>query len=177
MAALAIELHEDELECMPLATAPAVRKQECVLLIEDSEEAMFLVRFALQEYGQGRYRLEWANSLSTGLDQLAGGGIDLVLLDLGLPESSGPESYAWVREIAPQVPVVVLTGDERAETEFAVTASGVEGYLVKDQASGALLLQTIRAALYANKKQRKQGDKPASDMVRKLLAPHFQIES
>jgi DNA-binding NarL/FixJ family response regulator len=134
---------------------------------------MFLVRYALQEHGHGRYRLEWANSLSAGLDHLSHGVIDLVLLDLGLPESSGPESYAWVREIAPQIPVVVLTGDDREETEFAVTASGVEGYLVKDQVSGSLLMQAIRAALYANKQQQKQ---PA-DMVRKLLQPHFQIKS
>ena len=177
MAAAALELQEDELESLPLVTAPTAREQECVLLIEDSEEAMFLVRYALQEYGEGRYRLEWANSLSVGLDQLSHGGIDIVLLDLGLPESSGPESYAWVREIAPSVPVVVLTGDERAETEFAVTASGVEGYLVKDQVSGSLLLQAIRAALYANKNQEDKRSKVASNMVRQLLTPRFQIGS
>jgi CheY-like chemotaxis protein len=177
MAAAALDLEQDELECLPRATSLAAKEQECVLLIEDSEEAMVLVRYALREHGKGRYRLEWANNLSTGLDQLAHGGVDLVLLDLGLPESSGPESYAWVREIAPQVPVVVLTGDEREETEFAVTASGVEGYLVKDQVSGTLLIQAIRAALYANKQQRKKGNKQGGDMVRKLLTPYFRIES
>jgi DNA-binding response OmpR family regulator len=170
MATAALEL-EEEIECLPAETAPAARQQERVLLIEDSEEAMFMVRYALQEYGNGRYRLEWANRLSAGLDYLSQGGIDIVLLDLGLPESSGPESYAWVREIAPQVPVVVLTGDERAETEFAVTASGAEGYLVKDQVSGALLLQVIGAALYANKQQRNQ----PSSIIRKLLTTRFRI--
>jgi DNA-binding NarL/FixJ family response regulator len=68
-----------------------------------------------------------------------------------LPESSGPESYAWVREIAANIPVVVLTGDARQETEAAVTASGVEYYLVKDQVSGALLLRAIRASLSAKR--------------------------
>ena len=157
MPALMLDVDEAELDCLPQRALTAAMQQECVLLIEDSEEAMLLVRFALEEYGQGLYRLEWASSLSQGLDYLSKGGIDVILLDLGLPDSSGPESYAWVREIAPEVPVVVLTGDQRAETEFAVTASGVEGYLVKDQVSGAYLIEAIRAALYANKRPGRVG--------------------
>jgi DNA-binding NarL/FixJ family response regulator len=154
MPAVMYDMEKDEVECAPQRTAAAATMQQCVLLIEDSEEAMLLVRFALEEYGRGAYRLQWASDLSSGLDFLAHGGIDVVLLDLGLPESSGPESYAWVREIAPKVPVVVLTGDSRAETEFAVTASGVEGYLVKDQVSGSHLIEAVRAALFANKRPR-----------------------
>ncbi len=153
MAAVALRI-DDDLDCLPRAAGPAAKLQECVLLIEDNEEAMWLVRYALQEHGKGRYRLEWAGTLSAGLDQLSKGGIDIVLLDLGLPDSTGPESYAWVREVCPKVPVVVLTGNSSEETEFAVTASGVEGYLVKDQVSGSLLLQAIRAALYANKQRK-----------------------
>jgi len=94
-----------------------------------------------------------------------------VLLDLGLPDSSGPESYAWVREVSPKVPVVVLTGNGSEETEFAVTASGVEGYLVKDQVSGSLLLQAIRAALYANKQR-----KLRQPMIPRLFEPRFQTD-
>jgi phosphoserine phosphatase RsbU/P len=122
--------------------------QKCVLLIEDNEEAMFLVQFALQEYGDGAYRLEWADGLSAGLERLHKGGVDVILLDLGLPDSSGPASYSWLREAAPEVPVLVLTGDGREETEFTVAASGVADYLVKDQISGALLVQALRAALH-----------------------------
>lgn len=157
MGAIAIQVHEveDDLECSPPATGPAANLQECVLLIEDNEEAMWLVRCAMQEHGNGRYRLEWATTLNQGLEQLSNGGIDVVLLDLGLPDSSGPESYGWVREVCPQVPVVVLTGNTCEETEMAVTAGGVESYLVKDQVSGSLLLQAINAALHANR-QREQ---------------------
>jgi DNA-binding NarL/FixJ family response regulator len=165
MATCAVQLENDEMESLPLAYAPAAVQQECVLLIEDSEEAMMLVRFAIEEYGEGRYRLEWANNLSSGLTRLSMERIDLVLLDLGLPESSGPESFAWVRQIAPQVPVVVLTGDDCSETETAVTASGVSGYLIKDQVSGLCLLQVIRGALGAGKTK----NKVARDILRDLL--------
>jgi DNA-binding response OmpR family regulator len=171
MAAVATQLHEllDDLDGLPLASGPAAKLQECVLLIEDNEEAMWLVRFALQEHGNGRYRLDWANTLNEGLEHLSNGGVDLVLLDLGLPDSSGTESYAWVREVSPQVPVVVLTGNTSQETEMAVTAGGVEGYLVKDQVSGSLLLQAIGAALYAKKEQIKPAHYP------KLLRTRFRL--
>ena len=158
-------------ESLPLETAPAPVRQDCVLLIEDNEEAMWLVRYALQEHGNGRYHLEWAENLRGGVNQIHNGGVDVILLDLGLPESSGPESYAWVREVAPKIPVVVLTGDAREETEFAVTASGAEGYLVKDLVSGSLLLEAIRAALYANKLRSEP-----SDLLGKLLRPRFAID-
>lgn len=171
MATAAIQFPElhDDLEGMPHPTGPAARLQECVLLIEDNEEAMWLVRFALQEHGNGRYRLEWAITLNEGLEHLSNGGVDVVLLDLGLPDSSGQESYAWVREVSPQVPVVVLTGNTSQETEMAVTAGGVDGYLVKDQVSGSLLLQAIGAALYANKQRVEPTQYP------KLLRTRFRL--
>jgi DNA-binding response OmpR family regulator len=125
-------------------------------LIEDSEEAMLLVRYSLQAFGGGRYRLKWVESLSEGLVQLSKGGVDIVLVDLGLPDSSGPTGLALVREAAPEVPVLVLTGDTREETEFAASAWGVDDYLVKDQVSGAQLVHAIRSSIRANKLQKRQ---------------------
>jgi DNA-binding NarL/FixJ family response regulator len=172
MATAATQVHgiEDDLEFLPRATGPAAKLQDCVLLIEDNEEAMWLVRYAVQEHGNGRFRLEWAHSLHEGLEQLSNGGVDVVLLDLGLPDSSGPESYAWLREVSPQVPVVVLTGNTSRETEMAVTAGGVAGYLVKDQVSGSLLLEAISAALYADEQRVKPTQHP------KLLRTRFRLE-
>ena len=146
----------DVIDTLPRSNVTAEKRQECVLLIEDNEEAMLLVRYALQEYGDGTYRLEWADGLSAGLHRLSKGGIDLVLLDLGLPDSSGPASYAAVRKAAPDLPILVLTGDTREQTEHAISASGVEDFLVKDDISGSLLLQAIRTALYTNRRWREQ---------------------
>lgn len=119
----------------------------CLLLIEDSEDSMLLIRHALETYGKGQYDLIWADTLMRGIEQLNRRSIDLVLLDLGLPDSSGTVSYAWVREVAPDTPIVVLTGDTCADTEYSVMASGAEEYLIKGQAPGELVIQTIRQAL------------------------------
>jgi len=168
MAAVAIQLNDD-VDSLELAVAPTAKLQKCVLLIEDNEDAMWLVKYAIEDYGRGRYRLAWASSLIDGLEQMSRSAIDIILLDLGLPETSGAESYAWIRQIAPKTPVVVLTSDERQETEFAVTASGAEGYLIKDQVSGSLLLETIRTALY--KAQKRQHP---HDIITNLFSPRFQ---
>jgi DNA-binding response OmpR family regulator len=143
------ELDWDSLLVAPAATG---RRQECVLLIEDNEEAMLLVRYSLQAYGDARFRLKWVESLREGLDQLSKGGVDLVVLDLGLPDTSGNSSLAWVREMAPEVPVLVLTGDTRDETEFAAAALGVDDYLVKDQVSGAQLVKAVHTMIDRRKK-------------------------
>ncbi len=155
-AAKAVMQTCDVVECDPRAESEKAVSQESILLIEDDEEAMLLVRYALQDYGNGAYRLEWANGLTSGLHRVAKGGIDLVLLDLGLPETMGAESYASLRKSAPDLPILVLTADTREQTEVSVAADGVDDYLVKDEVSGRLLTEAIRNALNANKRWRKR---------------------
>ncbi len=124
---------------------------ESILLIEDNEEAAFLVEATIEKYAKGKYALEWVKCLDEGRTRLLKGGIDLVLLDLGLPDSSGSSTYQAIRAIAPEVPVLVLTGDSAEETEATITAEGGEDYLVKDQVSGPLLMRAVQSVLYASK--------------------------
>ena len=142
---------------MPVTPRPpacsTAKVQHRVLLIEDSEEAAFLVRQALQDFGNGKYILEWVRTLSDGLARLAEGKTDIVLLDLGLPETSGPTSYTRLRKIAPEVPVVVLSGDTTEETQVSVIIGGVQDYLVKEQVTGPLLMEAVRSALFANRRR------------------------
>ena len=75
------------------------------------------VQHALKQYGNGKYQLEWKQCLSDGLIRLLNGGIDLILLDLGLGDCSSPFTEAWVRKAAPRVPRVALTGDPAGQLE------------------------------------------------------------
>jgi DNA-binding response OmpR family regulator len=137
----------------PLPEAAAELRPLRVLLIEDDEDAMLLVQTALQKHGQGNYLLEWANSLNGGLSKLAKGGVDIIVLDLGLPDSSGPSGFARIREAAPGIPVLVLTGNACIEMEFAVLAGGVDDYLEKSQTQGSALLKVIAAVLEEKKRR------------------------
>ena len=131
--------------------------QKRVLLIEDNEEAKFLADCALQQYGKGKYHLEWAKDLSDALGQLSHCRTDVILLDLGLPETTGAATYAAVREIAPDIPVVVLSGDTTEETQVSVVLEGVHDYLGKDQISGGLLVEALHSALTENKHRKLHG--------------------
>jgi len=144
MAAASFPLHDIALGSPDATDIPRKLKQ-CVLLIEDDEDAMRWVQHALKEYGNRKYKLEWKQCLSDGLSRLLNGGIDLILLDLGLGDCSSPFTEAWVRKAAPKVPIVVLTGDPAGEIESSLP--NIEKHLVKGHVSPSGLVQAIGEAL------------------------------
>jgi len=117
-----------------------------VLLIEDNPGDVRLIREMLSEASTVSFDLECAGRLSTGLERLATGGTDVVLLDLGLPDSWGWETFTRVHAQAPEVPIVVLTGLDDATLTVKAVREGAQDYLVKKQLYGDLL---IRATHYA----------------------------
>ena len=80
------------------------------LLIEDSADDALLMQAELGDATRASFDVEWVERLSKGLERLALGGIDVVLLDLSLPDSSGAETCHRVHAEASGVPIVVLTG-------------------------------------------------------------------
>jgi len=118
-----------------------------VLLIEDNPGDVCLIREMLAEVRGVRFDLECADRLSTGLERLAEGGIDVILLDLGLPDSLGFDTFTTVYAQAPEAPIIVLTGlDDEALAVQAVRA-GAQDYLVKGQVDGDLLVRAVRYAI------------------------------
>ena len=84
-------------------------KHTKILPIEDNLGYVRLVQKMLAVSSQVEYQIECADRLSTGLEHLVKGKIDVVLLDLGLPDSQGLNTLSKVRAQAPAVPIVVVT--------------------------------------------------------------------
>ena len=118
-----------------------------VLLIEDNPGDAGLVRAMLSEGQDARFRIEWVQALLPGLNRLTRGDIDMVLLDLSLPDSQGLESLTAIRNRAPGLPVVVLTGLDDEEFAHEAVRCGAQDYLVKGELSGGALARTLRYAL------------------------------
>jgi len=118
-----------------------------ILLIEDNLGDARLISEMVKEERNGRYVLEWFDRLSTGLDRLAERDIDLILLDLLLPDSRGFDTFSRVYALAPQLPIVVLTGLDDEELAIKTLQRGAQDYLVKDRIESELLLRTIRYAI------------------------------
>jgi two-component system cell cycle sensor histidine kinase/response regulator CckA len=119
-----------------------------VLLIEDNPGDARLIREMLVEAKAARFDLECADRLSSGLERLAEGDIDVVLLDLGLPDSQGLDTLGKMLTEPPEVPIIViLTGlDDEALAVQAVRA-GAQDYLVKGQVDSNLLVRSMRYAI------------------------------
>jgi two-component system cell cycle sensor histidine kinase/response regulator CckA len=116
-----------------------------LLLVEDNPGDARLVREMLRDAPE--IETDVVDRLAPALDRLSAGGIDLVLLDLGLPDSTGLDTVRSVTGAAPSVPVVVLTGHDDEATGTAAVRSGAQDYLMKGQVRADLLCRTLRFAL------------------------------
>ena len=114
------------------------------------------------------FEIDWVTRLSEGLERLTEGGIDLVLLDLGLPDSRGLETFVKAYAQAPQVPLVVLTGLTDETMALAAVREGAQDFLVKGQTDGIMLFRAIR---YATERKKIEEDlRRAHDELERRVA-------
>lgn len=119
-----------------------------VLLIEDNPGDARLIEVMLTEARGMTFRLAWRDSLTTGLAYLKDNHVDVLLLDLGLPESSGLKTLEAALSQVPKVPtLVVLSGLSDEDVALRAVQSGAQDYLVKGQVDSALLARSIRYAM------------------------------
>ncbi|MGI8712263.1 MAG: PP2C family protein-serine/threonine phosphatase [Solirubrobacteraceae bacterium] len=116
-----------------------------VLLIEDDDDDALIVSDLLAE-GVADVSLQRGRTLQEGLD-LVTPGVDCVLLDLRLPDAVGLEGVQRVREAAPWIAVIVLTGLDDEHAGQTAVSVGAQDYLVKGKVSGGLLARAIRYAV------------------------------
>jgi hypothetical protein len=131
------------------------RSRLTVLLVEDNPDDADALRLCLSE-DPGRINLLHCETLHEAVERLGTGGIDIVLLDLSLPDSQGRQTVRRAIGAAHNVPIVVLTGldDERVGSE-AVQA-GAQDYLVKASFDVHGLVRTIHYAIERHKMRQRQ---------------------
>src|ERR1051325_6306156 len=118
-----------------------------VLLIEDNPGDARLIREMLAEVPGAPFEIECAGRLAEGLERLLAGGVGLVLLDLSLPDSMGLETFAKVYAHSPDVPIIVLTGNDDSNLALAAVKRGPQDYLAKARLDGELLLRSMQYAI------------------------------
>lgn len=119
-----------------------------ILLIEDDpNDAMFLER-ALSTAQDLTVHIVHVGLLEKGFEILVSGDVGLIILDLSLPDAAlGTDAVARTHDVAPEVPIVVLTGLDDETTALEAMRLGAQDYLVKDQVNCQLLIRSIRYAL------------------------------
>jgi signal transduction histidine kinase len=116
-----------------------------VLLVEDNSGDARRIAELLRP-SAGEFRLEHVVRLAPGLERLGQGGVDVVLLDLGLPDSQGRATFTAVLRAAPTVAVIILTGHWDETLAISVVRAGAQDYLAKAEVDGNLLRRAIRYA-------------------------------
>src|SRR3989304_1700534 len=120
-----------------------------VLLIEDNPGDARLIQEMLKDTGNINLRFEHVSSLKEGLKYVGDPEkpLDAVLLDLGLPDSQGFETFTRFHEKAEAFTVIVLSGLNDVDLAVHAVRSGAQDYLVKGQITGEILLRSIRHSI------------------------------
>lgn len=122
-----------------------------VLLVEEDPQAHDQLQHIFDTAAHARFEVDWTRHLSDALERLSRGGIDVVLLDLNLPDSHGLNTFERANAFAPDVPIVVLTALDDQEVAMRLVQAGAQDYLMKDEVRPDSL---VRSLLYALERHR-----------------------
>ena len=122
-----------------------------VLLIEDNPGNARLIQEMVPEIDGAAFDLECVDRLSTGLKHLSVKDVDLVLLDLRLPDSAGLDTFKKVRAHVPEIPIVIFADLNDAEIAIECVRIGAWDYLVKGRVDGDLLPRKLLYAIERKK--------------------------
>jgi PAS domain S-box-containing protein len=139
-----------------------------VLVIEDNPGDIRLIQEMLLEVKDRCFDVELAKDLSEALERLKQGGIDVVMSDLGLPDSQGLATFERLHAHSPGLPIVVMTSTYDDETTAVKAVSkGAQDFLVKGQVDGKLM---SRVLLYAVERMRAEDElRKGRDRAQKYL--------
>ena len=124
-----------------------------ILLVEDDANDAELLESLLKRQRRKDIDLEHVSLLKTALERLECGAPDIILLDLNLPDSAGLRSVKEIRNASPDVPIVVLSGQDDEDFAIEILNHGVQDYLVKWEGNARTILRAIRYAI-----ERKRSD-------------------
>jgi signal transduction histidine kinase len=124
-----------------------------VLLVEDSASDAALLQESLAGARLGEFEFIQVETWAEAVERLRDQRIDVLLLDLSLPDTTGTATFVRARAEAPHLPIVVLTGQVNEAVGLEAVRHGIQDYLVKGQGDAR---QTVRAIRYAI--ERKQAE-------------------
>lgn len=118
-----------------------------VLVVEDHADDAHAVQNALVGSPRASYGIVHVERLAQAFDHLEWAPVDVVLLDLALPDSRGVPTYAALQRLHPDLPVVVIHGPDDERAALQAVNAGAQDSLDRDRLDGELLCRSIRYAI------------------------------
>ena len=118
-----------------------------VLVVEDNLADVELIKEYLPGIRPVRFQFESVPRLSEALDRLKEKAFDLLLIDLGLPDSQGIDTFLKLQKAAPETAAIILTGNDDEETAITAVRNGAQDYLIKGELGGTVIVRAVRYAM------------------------------
>lgn len=118
-----------------------------VLLIEDDADDVLLIRDSLSGRFAGGLDLRHFDRLEPALEAARADRVDVVLLDLSLPDSQGMATFEALQRARPEVPIIVLSGFDDENLALLAVKAGAQDYLIKAYVDDHLLVRSVRYAI------------------------------
>jgi signal transduction histidine kinase len=147
------------------------------LLIEDNPVDARLVTEFLERAGPNRYRVIHARRMDEAIGACWVNGFEVVLLDLGLPDSQGLETFERLRSHAGGRPIIVLSGADDQELAIQAIQRGAQEYLPKVRLTPDLLTRSIRHALERQRTETAHIRRSQIDAERRVRERMDKLES
>lgn len=125
--------------------------KENILIIEDNRPDAKLIEMTLRESGMGHHNITFASSLKEGIECAAQKNYLVVLLDLGLPECKGIETFRRFKEAHPDTNVIILTGYGDQEMGVKLIKEGAQDFVEKGNVDNEKLVKAISYAIERHK--------------------------
>ena len=125
---------------------PAIKPSLRILLVEDNPGDVIILNEQLKFSGI-KFELIHSSTLKDALKQCAENEFDVILLDLGLPESTGLATLKLLPLSALKAPVIVMTGLDDEETALTSVKEGAQDYLVKNNLTAENIIRSIRYSI------------------------------
>jgi signal transduction histidine kinase len=142
-----------------------------ILLVEDSISDAAVLQESLSQQGGGGFQFTHAECWAEAAAHLRRQSFDVLLLDLSLPDTTGRDTFIRARTVAPNLPIVVLTGVMDEAVGLEAVRHGIQDYLIKGQASGGQMARAIRYAI-----ERKQAETALKQAEAGLQRERDQLE-
>ena len=126
-----------------------------VLVVEDNPADLFLIGEMLQSTTLKIKNIYSCDRSFGACKLLKEHDIDLVLLDLSLPDSFGIESFLKIKEATQKIPVIILTGTSDSEVALHILKQGAQDYLVKGEFNTSLLTKSAEYSIERKKAEEK----------------------
>ncbi len=128
-----------------------------LLLVEDNPDDVNLIREVLYPDTDIEFEIISVDRLASAVTLLENQAVDVVLLDLGLPDSSGVQTVKTLHDLFPELPIVVITGNGNGELGMESVKNGAQDYLVKGltPAPRYQMVQVLQYAIQRNEAEKK----------------------